>query len=68
LRWLLLGSDGTFVCRRGDERALDRAPRAACPFGEAHALWTAGRARRRSCLYRRRGLDVAALQAVIFLT
>src|SRR4029077_13187805 len=65
LRGVLLGSDGTFVCRRGDERALDRAPRAACPFGKTYSLWTVGRARRRSCLYHRGGLDVAVLQAVI---
>src|ERR1700726_1753830 len=59
VRWLLLGSDGTFVWRRGYECTLDRAPRAACLLGEAHAFWTVGRARRRSCLYRRGRLDVA---------
>jgi hypothetical protein len=65
LRRLLLGSDGTFVCRRGDERALDRSPRAACSFGETYSLWTVGRARRRSCLYRRWRLDSAIFQAVM---
>ena len=37
LRRLLLGSDGTFVCRRGDERALDRAPGTACSFRETYS-------------------------------
>src|SRR6516165_10178147 len=64
LRRVLLGSDGTFVCRRGDERALDRAPRAACPFGETYSPWPVGRARRWSCLYRRWRLDAVIFQAV----
>src|SRR5215813_10551122 len=65
LRRVLLGSDGTFVCRRGDECTLDRAP---CPFGKTYSLWTVGRARRPSCLYCRGRLDVAARQAVILST
>src|SRR5262249_60017589 len=35
LRRLLLDADGTFVCGRRYERALDRAPRVAHSFGEA---------------------------------
>src|SRR5215475_2749468 len=40
LRRLLLDADGTFVCRRRYERALDRAPRVAHSFGEAFSIWT----------------------------
>ena len=63
LRRLLLGSDGALVRGRGDERALDRAPGAACPPGEAYAVGTVDRARRRRCLYRRGSLDGALLMA-----
>src|SRR5262249_60586463 len=45
LRRLLLDADGTFVCRRRYERALDRAPRVAHSFGEAFSI----RALDRSC-------------------
>src|SRR5262249_49075295 len=38
LRRLLLDADGTFVCKRRYERALDRAPRGAHPFGEAFSI------------------------------
>src|SRR5215475_9094116 len=38
LRRLLLDADGTFVCKRRYERALDRAPRVAHPFGEAFSI------------------------------
>jgi hypothetical protein len=62
LRRLLLGSDGTFVCGRGDECALDRAPRAACPFGETYPYRIVDSARRRSHLCRRRRLDVIILR------
>jgi hypothetical protein len=65
---LLLGSNGTFVRRRGDERALDRGPRVPCPFGEGYSRWAVDRAGRRSRLYHRGRLDVAALQAVILTT
>ena len=65
LRRLLLGADGAFVCGRGDERALDRAPGAAGPSGEAHPVRTVDRARRRRCLCRRRGLDVVIFTAVM---
>src|ERR1700676_4113617 len=64
LRRLLLGSDGTVVCGWGDERSLDRAPGAACPFGESYSVWPEGRPRRRRCLYRRGCLDVVVFTAV----
>src|SRR4029450_6772928 len=38
LRRLLLDADGTFVCRRRYERALDRAPRVVHSFGEAFSI------------------------------
>src|SRR6516165_6239501 len=38
LRRLLLDADGTFVCGRRYERALDRAPRVAHSFGEAFSI------------------------------
>jgi len=65
LRRLLLGSDGTFVCGRGDERALDRAPGAAYPFGENYPLWTVGRTRRRRWLCRGGCRDAVIGTAVI---
>ena len=65
LRRLLLGSDGTFVCRRGDERPLDRSPRAARPFGETYSIWTVGSPRRRCRLYRHGRLDAVIFEAVI---
>jgi hypothetical protein len=52
LRRMLLGPYGALVCGRRNERALDRAPGAACPPGEAYAVGTVGRAHRRRCLYR----------------
>ena len=57
LRRLLLGPHGALVRGRRNERALDRAPGAACPPGEAYAVGTVGRAHRRRCLYRCGGLD-----------
>src|SRR5260221_12724473 len=57
LRRMLLGPDGAPVRGRRDERALDRAPGAACASGEAYAMGTVGRAGRRGCLCRRGGLD-----------
>ncbi len=44
LHRLLLGPHGALVRGRRNERALDRAPCAACPPGEAHAVGTVGRA------------------------
>src|SRR5215472_15914189 len=38
LRRLLLDADGTFVCRRRYERALDRAPRVAHSFGKTFSI------------------------------
>src|ERR1700747_3569171 len=63
LRRLLLGSDGTFVCWRSDECALDRAARASCPFGETYSCRIVDRACCRAWLYRRRRLDVVILEA-----
>src|SRR5262249_53505962 len=65
LRRLLLGSYGAFVRGRGDERALDRAPGAACPFGETRSARPVGRARRRRRLCRRGRLDVVILTAAM---
>jgi hypothetical protein len=48
LRRLLLGPDDTFVCGRGDECALDRAPRTACPLGETNSYRIVDRPRRRA--------------------
>src|SRR5262249_48216357 len=45
---LLLDADGTFVCGRRYECALDRAPRVACSFGEAFSI----RALDRACCWR----------------
>src|SRR5262249_33237966 len=64
LRRLLLVSYGTFVCGRGDERALDRAPGPACPSGETYSR-AVGRARRRHCLCRRGRSDVVIVTAVM---
>jgi hypothetical protein len=61
LRRLLLGSDGAFVCGRGDECSLDRTARAAYPFGESYPRRTLDRARRRSCLCSDGRLDAAFL-------
>ena len=44
LRRLLLDADGTFVCGRRYERALDRAPRVAHSFGEAFSIRALDRA------------------------
>src|SRR5882762_4331562 len=60
LRRLLLDSDDAAVCGRGDERALDCAPGAACPSGETDSNRTVDRARGRRCLCRRGRLDVRA--------
>src|SRR5262249_60707120 len=65
LRRLLLGSYGAFVRGRGDERALDRAPGAACPFGETRSARPVGRARRRRRLCRRGRLDVVIFTAAM---
>ena len=65
LRRLLLGSDGTFVCGRGDERTLDRAPRAARSSGEAYSVRTVDCTRRRRCVCRRGRRDVVIFAAVM---
>src|SRR5262249_34723956 len=65
LRRLLLGSYGAFVRRRGNERALDRAPGAACPFGETRSARPLGRARRRRRLCRCGRLDVVIFTAAM---
>src|SRR5215475_16163379 len=44
LRRLLLDADGTFVCGRRYECALDRAPRIAHSFGEAFSIRALDRA------------------------
>src|SRR5215470_14064464 len=62
---LLLGFDGAFVRRRGDERALDCAFGAACPFGETYFGRTMDRARGRRCMCGRRRLDTGVLAAVM---
>src|ERR1700730_92954 len=61
---MLLGSHGAFVCRRGDERALDRAAGAAYPFGENYSLWKVGRTRRRRWLCRGGRLDAFIVAAM----
>src|SRR3954454_949730 len=63
---LLLGLDGAFVRRRGDERALDYAFDATCPFGEIDAGRTMGRAccRHRMCGRRRLAAGVLAAAMV----
>src|ERR1700730_139086 len=65
LRRLLLGADGAFVCERGDERALDRGPGAACPFGESYSIRMVDRTRCRRCLCRRGHLDVVIFAPVM---
>ena len=65
LRRLLLGSDGTFVCGRCDERALDRAPRSACSSRETHSVRTVDRTRRRRCVCRCGRRDVVIFAAVM---
>src|SRR5215470_12728159 len=65
LRRLLLGSYDAFVRGGGDERALDCAPGAACPFGETRSARPLGRARRRRRLCRRGRLDVVILTAAM---
>src|SRR5262245_26572865 len=65
LRRLLLDSDGTFVCWRRDECALDRGPLAACPFRETYFHWTMDRAHCRRRLYRHGRLDAVIFEAVM---
>ena len=50
---------------RGDERALDCALGAACPFGETYAGRTMGRARCRHCMCGRRRLAAGVVAAAV---
>src|SRR6516162_1402517 len=65
LRRVLLGSNGTFVRWRSDERALDRAVGAACPSGETYSVRPVGCARRWCRLHHCGRMDGVIFDVVI---
>src|SRR6516225_8237084 len=65
LRRVLLGSNGTFVRWRSDERALDRAVGAACPSGENYSVRPVGCARRWCRFHRHGRMDGAIFDIVM---